>query len=182
MQRHRGACGDTSPLHTGQGLARGLLLPVRPRVGADDPASGAHHPRPERRHRHVIGPRVSAQDRPVVALPTRHVERPHAVRAHIAERHRLDRFVDAPGCHPAIVGHPSAAKEDDTVLGPGRKKEKPRGDGAKNQFKASSMYISGRPWPTPGDYPASQGMPREGSPDSGLRDLAALPPNERALQ
>ena len=27
--------------------------PVRPRVGADDPASRAHHPRPERRHRHL---------------------------------------------------------------------------------------------------------------------------------
>jgi heme-degrading monooxygenase HmoA len=42
-----------------------LFLPVRPRVGADDPATGAHHARPERGHRHVIGPRVGAKDRPV---------------------------------------------------------------------------------------------------------------------
>jgi hypothetical protein len=58
-----------------------------------------HHPRPERWHWHVIGPRVGAQDRPVVALPACHVERTHAVGAHVAERHRLDRFVDASGRH-----------------------------------------------------------------------------------
>jgi ATP-dependent Clp protease adaptor protein ClpS len=37
--------------------------------------------RSERPHRHVIWPRIGAQDRPVVALPAAHVERPHAVRA-----------------------------------------------------------------------------------------------------
>jgi hypothetical protein len=41
----------------------------------------------ECRHRHVIWPAVRAQDRPVVALPAAHVERPHAVGAHVAEGH-----------------------------------------------------------------------------------------------
>ena len=45
------------PLHAGQAYARWLLLPARTRVGADDPAVRAYHPRPERRHRQVIGPR-----------------------------------------------------------------------------------------------------------------------------
>jgi hypothetical protein len=54
------------PLHAGQALTRRLLLPVRPRIGADDAAARAHHARPERRHRHVIGPRVRAHNRPVV--------------------------------------------------------------------------------------------------------------------
>jgi hypothetical protein len=36
----------------------------------------------------LIGPRVRAQDRSVVALPAAHVERPHAVGAHVAEGHR----------------------------------------------------------------------------------------------
>jgi hypothetical protein len=35
----------------------------------------------------VIGPRVRAQHRPVVAQPTAHVERPHAIGAHVAEGH-----------------------------------------------------------------------------------------------
>jgi hypothetical protein len=37
---------------------RRLLPPVRPRVGADDSAAGAHHARAECRHRHVIWPAV----------------------------------------------------------------------------------------------------------------------------
>jgi hypothetical protein len=41
----------------------------------------------ERWHWHVIGPRVCAHDGPVVALPARHVERPHSVGAHVAEGH-----------------------------------------------------------------------------------------------
>jgi hypothetical protein len=51
------------PLRPKQGLSQGLLLSVRTDVGADDPAPRAHHPRSERRHRYVIGPRVGAQDR-----------------------------------------------------------------------------------------------------------------------
>jgi hypothetical protein len=66
---------------------RRLLPPVRPGVGTDDSAAGAHHARAERWHCHVIWPRVGAQDRTVVALPSAHVERPHAVGAHVAERH-----------------------------------------------------------------------------------------------
>jgi hypothetical protein len=34
-------------LHPGQAFARRLFLPVWPRVGADDPATRADHPRPE---------------------------------------------------------------------------------------------------------------------------------------
>jgi hypothetical protein len=37
--------------------------------------------------RPVIGPRIGAQDRPVVAQPAAHVERPHAVGAHVAQGH-----------------------------------------------------------------------------------------------
>jgi hypothetical protein len=105
------------------------------------------------RYRHVIGPRGGAQDRPVVAEPARYVERPHAVRAHVAEGHRLDRFVEAPGCHPAIVCRPTAVGEGDTVLDHANA---PRGAGlrrAKDQF-------AGRPSPTPGDYPSRHGAPR----------------------
>jgi hypothetical protein len=46
----------------------------------------------------------------------RPVERPHAVDAHVAERHRLDRFVEAPGCHPTIVGRTAGVGEGFTVL------------------------------------------------------------------
>jgi hypothetical protein len=79
------AAAASPPLNAGQGLSRRLLLPVRPPVGADDPAARAHHARPERRYRHMIAPRVRAQDRPVVAQRARHVERPHALGAHVAE-------------------------------------------------------------------------------------------------
>jgi hypothetical protein len=47
---------------------------------------------------------AALMNRPVVALPTRHVERAHAVGARVAERHRLDQIIGAAGCHPAIVG------------------------------------------------------------------------------
>jgi hypothetical protein len=47
-----------------QGLPRRLLPPVRPRVGTDDAAARAHHPRPERRYRHVVRPALGAQHRP----------------------------------------------------------------------------------------------------------------------
>jgi hypothetical protein len=55
--------------------------------------------RSERPHRHVIWPRIGAQDRPVVALPAAHVERPHAVGAHVAEGHRR------PGLRSGLVAH-----------------------------------------------------------------------------
>jgi hypothetical protein len=68
------AAGVTGPVSTSP--------PVQPCVCADDSAA-----RPECRYRHIIGPRIGTQDRPVVALPARHVERPHAVGAHVAEGH-----------------------------------------------------------------------------------------------
>jgi hypothetical protein len=64
----------------------------------------------------VVGPRVRAHDRPVVAYPAAHVERPHAVGAHVAECHGFDWFGDAPGCHQAIVGRPVAVGEGTGVL------------------------------------------------------------------
>jgi hypothetical protein len=39
----------------------------------------------ERLHREVAGPVIGAHDRPVPALPALHIERPHAVLAHIGE-------------------------------------------------------------------------------------------------
>jgi hypothetical protein len=114
----RAAVRCSPPLETRQALPRRLLLPVRPGVGADDSASRAHHPRPECRHRHVIRPRIGAHDRPVVALPARHVERPHAVLAHVAECHRFDGLVDAPGSHPAIVSRAAAVGEGDAERAP----------------------------------------------------------------
>jgi hypothetical protein len=44
--------------------------PVRPGVGTDDPAPGAHHARTECWHWHVVGPAIDAQHRLMVALPT----------------------------------------------------------------------------------------------------------------
>jgi hypothetical protein len=79
--------------------------------------------------------------------PARHVERPHAVGAHVAERHRLDRFVDAPGCHPAIVGRPSVVGEGgnraaDALPGE-RGKTKPLG--AALTLKAAGTALHHRP-------------------------------------
>jgi hypothetical protein len=54
------------PLHPCQRLPHRLLPPVRPGIGTDDAAVGAHHARAERWHWHVVGPAVRAQDRPVV--------------------------------------------------------------------------------------------------------------------
>jgi hypothetical protein len=65
---------------------RRSLAPVRPGVGTDDAAPGADHARADRWYWHVIGSRVRAQDRPMVAQPARHRERPHALGAHVAER------------------------------------------------------------------------------------------------
>jgi hypothetical protein len=57
------------------------------------------------KHWHVIRPRVRAHDRPVVALPAAHVERPHAVGAHVATAKR--RQAAAPAGRPA---KPATAK------------------------------------------------------------------------
>jgi hypothetical protein len=71
--------------------SRRLLAPVRPGVSTDDAAPVADHAQAERWHWHVIWPTVRAQDRPVVAQPAAHVERPHAVGAHVAEGHWRSR-------------------------------------------------------------------------------------------
>jgi hypothetical protein len=70
------------PLNPGQTLALWLFQPVRPRIRTNDTAWA------ECGHWDVIGPRVGVQDRPVVAQPAAHVERPHAVGAHVVEGHR----------------------------------------------------------------------------------------------
>jgi hypothetical protein len=51
----------------GQALARRLLPPIGPRVGADDPAFRANHPRSEHGHWHVTRPGRRADDGLVVA-------------------------------------------------------------------------------------------------------------------
>ena len=104
-------------VHAAQALARRLLLPVRPRVGADDPATRADHPRPEHLHWHIIRPRRLTDDRPVVAVPARHVERPHAVRAHVAERHWLDRFFEVSGRHARGLRRLPPAWQDNRLAG-----------------------------------------------------------------
>ena len=55
------------PLPAGQALARRPLLPVRPRVRADDAAAGADHARAERGHRHSFAESVDVHNRVVVA-------------------------------------------------------------------------------------------------------------------
>jgi hypothetical protein len=68
-------------LCAGHALSLGLFPPVRPRISADDAAACAHHaPVPARDL--ATGPRSR-----LVALPATHVERPHAVGAHVAEGH-----------------------------------------------------------------------------------------------
>jgi hypothetical protein len=43
---------------------------------------------------------IHRRHRPLVTVPARHEERPHAELAHSAERHRLDRLVEAGGHRP----------------------------------------------------------------------------------
>jgi hypothetical protein len=62
-------------------------------------ATRADHRRPEHLHGHIIRPRRRTDGRAVVAVPARHIERPHAVRPHVAERHWLDRFFEVSGRH-----------------------------------------------------------------------------------
>jgi hypothetical protein len=47
----------------------------------------------------------------VVAYPAAHVERPHAVCPHVAERHWLNWFAEASGRHAANVARPVAVGE-----------------------------------------------------------------------
>jgi hypothetical protein len=107
----------------------GGCCPVSPfYMTGSSPAS--HRARPELRYRHVIGPRIGAQDRPVVAqpaaygmlprvigglmvaLPTRHRERPHPVGAHVAERHWWPGQPPwPPSLPPAGVGPPIGTQQ-----------------------------------------------------------------------
>jgi hypothetical protein len=131
---------------TGHPNARYLPLPrVRPDFGTNGAALRANHPRPERWHAHLPRPLIRVGDRLGVAGEARHGKRPHAVGPHVAQRHRFDGFVEARHA-----------------------KEKPRGEGPKDQVKASSMYIAGRPSPTPADYPppAAVRRPRPGRSSS----------------
>jgi hypothetical protein len=61
------------PLHPRQALTLGPLIPIRPRIGADDTAARADHRRAEARHRrHGIGPPIGAQHRLVMARASTH--------------------------------------------------------------------------------------------------------------
>jgi hypothetical protein len=80
------------------------------RTGREATVVVAHHARAERWHRHVIWPRVRAQDRPMVAQPAAHVERPHAVGAHVADAVVAPNVENAPwrlarsrATHPTIL-------------------------------------------------------------------------------
>ena len=66
---------------------RAAIGPIRPSIGADGAAVGADQTRAERRHRNVVAVAVDIKDGAVVALPAGHVEPPHAVLPHVAERH-----------------------------------------------------------------------------------------------
>jgi hypothetical protein len=78
--------------------------------GRQRPAADAHHAGTERRHSDVIRPAIGAEHRLVVAVPARHVERPDAELAHVAERHRLDLVANAARQRrePAIALRPAS--------------------------------------------------------------------------
>jgi hypothetical protein len=49
-----------NPLDNGKCVSVRSFRPIRSRVGADDPAAGAHHARAEGGYRHVIRPAVQS--------------------------------------------------------------------------------------------------------------------------
>ena len=67
------------PLPAGLALAPLALLPIRPRVGANDSARGAHHAWGERRHRHGIAIAVHIQHCFVVTEFADDPKRAHAL-------------------------------------------------------------------------------------------------------
>src|SRR5215472_9499848 len=71
------------PLLAGQALLRPALLPIGPSECADNAAAGAHHARPERRHRHRIAIAVHIEHRFVAAELADHPQRTHALRPHV---------------------------------------------------------------------------------------------------
>jgi len=104
---------SASPLYPGQRLPRRLLLPVRPGIRADNPAADADHARPERRHRDVIRPPIGAQHGPVLTIPARHVERPDAELAHIAQVIGSIRRSKRP-----IHRHPLSSQGSEQIIAP----------------------------------------------------------------
>jgi hypothetical protein len=67
-------------------------------------------------HRDVIGPRLRAQHGPMMALPARHRERPHAVGAHVAEGHRVA------GWRSRSLGHGHFSRLSRTMSAPGERR------------------------------------------------------------
>jgi hypothetical protein len=80
------------------------FLPIRPHVGANRPALGANHLRPERRDREIAGQMVDVDDHAMAALMALHVERSHAVGAHVGEVHGLDGAIGSFNGHAGVIG------------------------------------------------------------------------------
>jgi hypothetical protein len=87
----------------GSARARERRLPSRPWLPAQRNDDSPHFPLPSR-VMPLVGPTMALRIVLWWHTPAAHVERPHAIGAHVAQRHRLDRFVGAPGCHGAIIG------------------------------------------------------------------------------
>src|SRR5215470_15571480 len=81
-----------SPLST-PGAGWPMLAPIRARIGADHAAAGAYHARAERRHRDRFRVVVDVENHRARAGAAIDQERAHAVRPHVAERHRRDRII-----------------------------------------------------------------------------------------
>jgi hypothetical protein len=124
----------STPLHHRQRLPRRLLPPVRPGVRADDAAAGAHHARPERRHRHVVGPTIDAKHPLTGSIPVA-ADIIHLLRA------------GAAGADRRRPGH-----------GPG---ERPQG-GSPIPVAADIIHLSAAGHP--GGYRASQGRRQPSAP------------------
>ena len=81
-------CLRRLPLLPGQALGRWAFLPIRPHICADDPATGADHPRAEGWNRRCIVKPIDVHDGAMVADFACDRQRPHAVMAHVGEGHR----------------------------------------------------------------------------------------------
>jgi hypothetical protein len=97
------------PVVVATGLAVPSLYPVRNGGSTKLATLGAPHTRAEGWHRDVIRLGVDADLGVVAAMQAGDIEPAHAVPAHVAQRHRLDRLV-APGhrCCTAYSRHASA--------------------------------------------------------------------------
>jgi hypothetical protein len=62
--------GRNVPLRSGRTRSRWTIFPIRPRIGADDAAAGANHPRTERGHRaHILERTHIHQCREMTSVP-----------------------------------------------------------------------------------------------------------------